>query len=136
MANTTPIYSKEGNISWATLDTANTAKDGTGTVATVFTADATNGSMIEKVVAEALGTNASSTVLRIFLNNGSTNTTAANNTLIKQISLPATTLSETSGQAPIIVYLKMAIPAGYKINVTIGTSVSAGWAVAGIGGNY
>ena len=37
-ANTIPIYSKAGQISWApvAVKTANTAKDGTGTVETIF----------------------------------------------------------------------------------------------------
>ena len=41
-ANTIPIYTKTGQISWdaTVLKTANTAKDGTGTVATLFTAGA------------------------------------------------------------------------------------------------
>src|SRR4051812_17212374 len=91
--NITPIYSKVGDIQWATILTANTAKDGTGTVVTIFVADATNGGRVERVRARALGTNVA-TVLRIFINNGSTNATAANNTLWAEATLPATTLSE------------------------------------------
>ena len=135
MANTSPIWSKEGNTSWATLTTANTATDGTGTVETIFTADATNGGKVEKIIAEASGTNTAS-VLRIFINNGTDPSTATNNTLFRQVGLPATTLTQLAGQAPVIVHLNFALPAGYKINVTIGTTVSAGWAVTAVGGNY
>ena len=41
-ANTVPIYSKAGQIGFgsALLQTANTAKDGTGTTALLFTAGA------------------------------------------------------------------------------------------------
>ena len=80
VANTSQIFSSKGQIAWQTLTTANTAKDGTGTVALIFTADASNGGRVERVRAVPLGTNTAS-VLRIFINNGSDPTTAANNTI-------------------------------------------------------
>lgn len=135
-ANTQPIYSRVAKATWAqSITTANTAKDGTGTVATVFTADATNGSWVEKIVFRSLGTNVA-TVARIFMNNGLTNATAANNTLFKEISLPATTVSETTAQADQELIIKVALPPGYKFNVTIGTTVAAGYSVTAVGGDY
>lgn len=136
-ANTLPIFIKQGQIEWGTsaLTTANTAKDGTGTVLTVFTADATEGSYAYKLRARPAGTNVA-TVLRIFINNGSTNATAANNILFDEITLPATTLSEVAALAMYEVPLNIALPPGYKINVTIGTTVSAGYYVSVVGGKY
>ena len=136
-ANINPIYSKLGDIQWpATLiATANTAKDGTGTVHTVFTADATNGGRLEKVRACPTGT-ATASVLRLFINNGSTNATPANNILVAEVSLPAITLSEVAAQSAVEVLCEFALPAGYKINATIGTTVAAGWALSAIGGKY
>lgn len=77
--NTTPIASRVGVNGWSIGDgnagttgpikTANTAKDGTGVVTTIFTADATNGGRVERVRARACGTNTAS-VLRVFINNG------------------------------------------------------------------
>jgi len=133
--NTTPVFTQVPNIAWGTIATANTAKDGTGTVVTVFTADATNGSVIDSVIFRAAGTNVA-TVARIFINNGSANSTPANNTLIGEITLPATTLSETSALSHYEYPLGRRLPAGYKVNLTIGTTVSAGYAVTGIGANY
>jgi hypothetical protein len=80
-ANTVPIYSKAGQIEWAPaeLKTANTAMDGTGTVAIIFTAGA-DGGRVERVRCKANGTNVA-TVLRLFINNGGDTTTAANNNL-------------------------------------------------------
>ena len=79
VANTAPIFSRQAHVSWVNgITAANTAKDGTGTVDTVFTADATNGSFLQKLIIRPRGTNVVS-VLRVFLNNGSTNATAANN---------------------------------------------------------
>lgn len=137
MANTNPIYPKEPQIEWgaSVITAANTAKDGTGTVDTVFTGDATNGSYIKELVFASAGTNIQ-TVARIFLNNGSGNSTAANNCLIAEITLLATTLSETVSQQKVVVPIDLPIPAGYKINVTLGTAVVAGYYVSANGGKY
>lgn len=135
--NSIPIYSKVGKINWnaANITAANTAKDGTGTVDTVFTADATNGSFVQKIVVRPKGTNVA-TVMRVFLNNGSTNATAANNSLLGEIGLPATTLSEVAAIAGQEVPINFALPPGYKLNVVIGTAVAAGFAVNVIAGDY
>ncbi len=136
MGNTAPIFSKVARVEWAPgITAANTAKDGTGTVDTVFTADATNGSYLQKLIARAKGTNVA-TVLRVFLNNGSTNATAANNVLIAEQTLPATTLSEVAALNGYEIPINLPIPPGYKVNVTLGTAVAAGYAVAGCGGDY
>jgi len=136
-ANTSPIYTRTPDVQWGTtaITTANTAKDGTGTVLTVFTADATEGGFVQKIRFRAAGTNVA-TVARIFINNGSTNATAANNILYDEIMLAATTLSEVAALALYEIPLMIPLPAGYKINVTIGTTVSAGYYVSAIGGKY
>ena len=139
-ANTAPIFSTKGSIQWnpAILNTANTAKDGTGTVATVATGNAAGnaaGNLIQKLVARALGTNVA-TVLRVFINNGSTNATALNNSLIAEMTLPATTLSEVAALPDYVLPLDLILPAGYKINCTIGTAVAAGFALTVMGGEY
>lgn len=142
-ANTSAIFSKVGDIQWGAtaIATANTAKDGTGTVLTVFTADATNGGRVERVRFRAIGTNVA-TVARVFINNGSTNATAANNVLLTEITLPATVLSETSSldnqEIPNLTdaLFPLVLPPGYKLNVTLGTTVAAGYMVAAIGGKY
>ena len=139
-ANTTPIFSAKGAIQWnpAILTAANTAKDGTGTVATVFTGNAAGnnaGNFVQKLIARSLGTNVA-TVLRIFINNGLVNTTAANNTLIAEMTLPATTLSEVAAQPDFVLPLNFAVPPGFKLNATLGTAVAAGYALTVIGGEY
>lgn len=136
-ANTQPVFSRLGDVQWApaALLTANTAKDGTGTVSTIFTADATNGGFVQKLLARAIGTNVA-TVLRVFANNGAVNTTAANNALVAEYTLPATTLSEIAAQPDFVVPLNIALPAGYKLNCTIGTTVAAGYMLSAVGGKY
>jgi hypothetical protein len=139
-ANTSPIFSNLGAIQWApaALNTANTAKDGTGTVATVFVGNTSGnnaGNFIQKLVARPLGTNVA-TVLRVFINNGLANTTAANNSLFAELTLPATTLSEVAAQPDFVLPLNFALPAGYKINCTLGTTVAAGYQLSIVGGQY
>lgn len=143
-ANTSPIFPLTPKTSWSTVATANTAKDGTGTVVTVATAGA-NGARVDQIKVRAAGTNVA-TVMRFFINNGSANTTATNNTLVHEATIAATTLSEVAALAdndiliakegaasvPPIPYL----PAGYKINVTIGTTVAAGLHVTVHYGDY
>jgi hypothetical protein len=133
--NTAPIYSAAPIINWGTVATANTAKDGTGTVVTVFTADATNGGRVEKLKTRALGTNVA-TVLRVFINNGSTNATAANNSLYSEMTIATTTLSEVAAQVDNELSMQLALPAGYKINIALGTTVAAGLQVTAVGGKY
>ena len=144
-ANLNPIFIESPDVQWGAADgngggagplkTANTAKDGTGTVLTIFTADITDGGMVFKVIARAVGTNTGS-VLRVFVNNGSTNATIANNSLIAELNLPGTTLSETTAQPDYEKELNIALPAGYKLNVTLGTTVAAGYQVSAVGGKY
>ncbi|MDE2383081.1 MAG: hypothetical protein KGO53_00565 [Alphaproteobacteria bacterium] len=139
-ANTAPIFSAQGSLQWTApgLTAANTAMDGTGTVTAVATGNAAGnaaGNFIQKVIARPLGTNAAS-VLRLFLNNGSTNATAANNALLAEVSLPATTLSQAAAMTGIEVPLNLALPPGYKINAAIGTTVAAGWMLTAVGGQY
>lgn len=142
-ANTTPIFPLTPKCSWGTIATANTAKDGTGTVVTVFTAGA-NGARIDQIKVRALGSNVA-TVMRFFINNGSANSTPANNSLVHEKTLAATTLSETSELVDNdVIILKGSdyvcpipyLPAGYKINVTLGTTVAAGLHVTVSGGDY
>jgi len=143
-ANTAPIYTLAPDVQWGSTDgnggaagplkTANTAKDGTGTVLTVFTAGA-DGSYVQEIRARSAGTNVAS-VMRVFLNNGSSNATIANNIMIAELQLPATTLTEIAALADYTINIQRAIPAGYKLNVTLGTTVAAGYFVSCFGGNY
>lgn len=143
-ANTLPITPITQNVSWGNVVTANTAKDGTGTVVTVFTAGA-NGSRIDQIKVRSAGTNVA-TVLRLFINNGSTNTVAANNSLAHEVTIAATTLSEVAALADNdITIIKNTtetacpipyLPAGYKINITIGTTIATALEITVWGGNY
>lgn len=136
-ANTSPIFSAFGDIEWGTsvLTTQNTAKDGTGTVLTCFSADSTNGGFVQRIRFRSAGTNIA-TVARVFINNGLTNATPANNILYDEITLAATTLSEVAALPVYELPLNFALPPGFRLNVTLGTTVAAGYYVSVIGGRY
>lgn len=135
VANTTPIFSRVPDVQFTPIITAaNTAKDGTGTVNIAFTAGA-DGSFLQQLIARPTGTNTAS-VMRVFLNNGGATTTATNNTLIGEIGLPAITLSEVAEVSGVGMTFNYAIPAGYRIVVTLGTAVAAGWQATVFAGDY
>ena len=134
--NTQPIYTASADTQWiGDALTANTTKDLTsGTAYLAFTASA-NGGYVQRLRLRPLGTNVAS-LARIFINNGDVTGTTANNILWDEISLPATTVSETSALPTYEIPLNFALPAGYRLFVTIATGVAAGFAITVIGGKY
>lgn len=142
-ANTSPIYSLKGDLSandGTTMPTNITTATGdyTGVSANhalVHTADPTSGSFIRKIKFVAAGTNVA-TVARIYINNGSANTTATNNTLFGQLSLPATTATNTAATTEPEYTMDLALPPGFRIYVGLGTTVASGWSVTAVAGQY
>lgn len=135
-AGTAPIFLDAPKLGWVTTGTsANTALDGTGTVATIFTADATDGGKIEKIRLCHLGSNIA-TVVRFFINNGSTNASAVNNTLVYEVTMAANTVSQTAASVMQEHKVDWVLQPGYKLNVTIGTAIANGIQVTAFGGSY
>lgn len=138
-ANTSPIFSASGAISLGSAITA-IVTDYTGIGANnvvAFTANATNGGFIQRIRFKAVGTNAVS-VARIYINNGSVNTTATNNTFYGELSLPATTASTTAGTVDIDYPMNFALPAGYRIviGISAAATLASGWVPTVIAGAY
>jgi hypothetical protein len=142
-ANTVPIYSIAGSVANNSATAMNqlvlaAANDYTGIdvdVSLIFTADPTNGSFIQRIRFKAGGTNTAS-VARIYLNNGSDPTTAANNCFYGECSLPGTTAIATAATVEIDYPMGFAIPAGFRIYFGLGTAVAAGWVACVIAGDY
>jgi hypothetical protein len=138
-ANTNPVFPLAPRIVVGqTLLTANTSKDGTGTVVTLYTAGA-DGAKVDGVNVAYTGTSVA-TVLRLYVNNGSATTTAANNTLIKAITVPANTMTSEVNTAADFFTTALAggsimLPAGYKITAHIAVTVAAAIAVTVTGGD-
>lgn len=141
--NNDPIYSKAGAVAnngttgMNQLVTA-AANDYTGAGANnslIFTADATNGSFVQRIRFKPGGTNVA-TVARIFINNGSTVGTASNNVFYGEVTLPATTATATTATIDVDYPLNFALPAGFRLYFGLGTAVAAGWVASVIAGNY
>ena len=144
--NTNPIFPLTPVNSWVSGAaanaatpgvTANTTKDlSSGTIyGPIFTGKAVDGSRLDFIKARPLGTNVA-TVIRIWINNGSATTTAANNALYLERTLSATTVSEIAELPDVILPLNISLPAGYRIYATFGTVVATGFHLTAIGGEY
>lgn len=82
-----PNYAATPSIQTAVISTANTNRDGTGTIGTVFTAG-TNGSRVEDITIKSTGTTTAG-MIRLFIHDGS------NTRLWREIQVPAVTPSGT-----------------------------------------
>ena len=136
-ANTAPVYVLTPNSTISAFVTAaNTATDGTGTVYTVYTAGA-NGGVFQGIRVKANGTNAAS-VMRVFLNNGSSAATTANNALIGELPLAATTGANNAAIGPDFFWPagNMVLTGSYVINICYGTAGASGWTATGLGGSF
>lgn len=139
-ANTSPIYLLTPNIVITAVVTgANTATDGTGTTTLCFTGG-TNGSRLDGINFQALGTNAA-TVARVFVNNGSTPATATNNNMIGDFPMAATTASNSTAIGPSFYWpnslaANKFIPSAYRVYVCYGTAPTGGIVATADGGDF
>ena len=147
-ANITPIFPLTPKMGIKTLTTADTSLSAPTTQGFALLTAGTNGMRLDAIKAKALGTNVQ-TVLRVFVNDG-LGTAAVNFALVAEYDLPAITLDADNATTEILLkpldtgesadyptkILPPAIPAGAKIYVSIGTTVAAGWAITGLGGDY
>ncbi|MGL5936365.1 MAG: hypothetical protein ACRCZI_12190, partial [Cetobacterium sp.] len=132
-ANNAPRYTGMSDFQGSiTVTAANTSKDLTsGTINLLYTAP-TDGALVTGVLAMPLGTNVA-TVARLFLNNGGATGTADNQVMVHQVSLPATTNSETAALLPVWIPIPRQfqdIKATHRLYVLLGTTVTAGWEFA------
>jgi len=134
--NTVPVFPRVADVQWNSgITAANTTADlTTGTSYLVFTADATNGGFVSQIDFKATPAgNTTATVARIWINNGSTTGTAANNNLIGEVTLAAITASATAETAKIVAMLNKYLPPGYRIYITIHTASANGWSATAWG---
>lgn len=146
-ANTNPIFTLTPRTGYTAvaMTAQNTNLTGAGTLSgggtdiyTVFTAG-TNGSFVQRVRFKAAATGGAAAVARIFINSNPTpggNPAAGDGVLFDEITLPLTTVSTTAATAVYELPLNFAIPAGYRIMITLGAAVTGGWYASCIGGDY
>ena len=134
-ANSLPIYGRTSDlqIGGAVIgSSANTATDGTGAnTYLIYTADATEGSFVQKVTLKPISTTAA-TVARLWVcedtgtfTAGTTNT-AANTSLLAEVAVAAWTASNTLASPAYEIALNVPMIASTKLLMTFGTSTGAG----------
>lgn len=133
-----PTQLNAGAVNGALLSTAmagTTNYDGTTAAGTamvlVYTAGSAGGQLPKLRVryastagAAASGTT-TATVVRIWANNGSANTTAANNILLGEVAVPAVTMTQVAAltQPTDFDFGLLSVPAGYRIYAGLATAV-------------
>lgn len=114
-----PGYASTVKVGIGALSVANTNRDGTGTIETVFTAGA-SGSRIDRIVIKAKG-NTTAGVIRLFIYNGTTSY------LWREIAVSAITVSATvagfesamsSNNAADIGFLPLVLPVNYILKAS------------------
>ena len=138
------IFTNIPKISWVQVSAADGGTDGTDAdVQLVFTADATDGSFLNKLILTPRSTSGSTTTsaaaARVYINNGSTVATGTNNVLVKELTLPATAVNVTgttmvpSFELP----FNYQLPPSYRVYIGItAMAANTNWAVCAIGGDY
>lgn len=137
-ANTSPIFTRQGDLQWnsSPIITANTTTDLTsGTIYLIHTADSTEGGYVQKVRLLPLGTNVA-TVARLWINNNGDTGTATNNSLLEEITMPTTTVSQVAKLTEQEMAIAMALPPSYRLYITLGTTVAAGFHAVAVAGKY
>jgi hypothetical protein len=142
-ANTSPIFSIAGDAQWTTLMTANNPTHVSGNTSDLVFSAGTNGSYVQKIrfrhFAIVVSTsNANATVARVWINNGSDVAIPANSTLFDEITIATMTYSAAAAQVNYELPLNFALPAGYRLYVTLGVAPTANTAIQAtvIGGDY
>jgi hypothetical protein len=141
--NTNPIFIGTPNVQWAklfasSLPTGSHNACGTlGTDIMVAYSASANGSRIDEVKIVSLGTN-NPTIVRLFVNNGLDNTIPTNNSLIDEVLIAGTTISENTNR-PVeqIFYTNgLNLGASHRLLAVTSVSQSAGLHITAFGGDY
>lgn len=117
---TGPAFAATPRIGAVTVSTANTARDGTGTIATVITAGS-SGTKINEVVLKATD-NPADSVVTLFVYDGSTYF------LFDEVDLgdPAAASTTVTGYRTSVSYANLILPSGWSLRAAITVALTAG----------
>lgn len=123
----TPIFAQAGRHAVAAISTANTNRDGSGTIGTVFTTDATDGSILTRIDVTATGTTTAG-VVRLYVHNGSSAF------LWREILVGAITPSASIAAFMRRMLVDLPLPAGWSLRAS--THNAETFNVAAWGGDF
>lgn len=146
-ANSDPIFTKNGKIGSVLVTAANTSSQGGGTIGTdiflAFTADATNGSFVQRVrliPTATTPTTTTATVARVFISSVTSGTTTSANTYLwDELTLPAVAADNASAAVmEFDILLGFALPASYTILITnhAAPAANTAWRAVVVAGDY
>jgi hypothetical protein len=139
-------YTKNARQASVAISTANTNRDGTGTMTIVWTApafvDATNpgGSRIERIIIQATGTTTAGMV-RLFVSNDATANSAANTFLYEEVPVtaatPSTTVQAYATALQAVTYQTLfPIMIGPGCTLRVSTANAESFVITAMGGDY
>jgi len=139
-------YTKNARQASVTINTANTNRDGTGSMQIAWTAPAftsdinPGGSRIERVLLQATGTTTAGMV-RLFVSSDATANTAANTFLYEEIPVtaatPSTTISAWAASLQAVTYQTLfPIILGPGCTLRVATANAESFVVTVMGGDY
>lgn len=128
-----PQYAATPKVGIAQISVANTARDGTGTIGTVFTAG-TNGGRIDSVNIKATGTTTAG-MIRLFMHDGT------NSRLLTEVPVMAITAAATSttfeaqlNANTMSQLLPIVVPTGYSLRAS--TNNAEQFNITAMGGDF
>lgn len=137
--NVQPIFARVAKIGFGQITQAVTGADLTNATL-IFTADSTNGSIVNEVRVKYLpGTSTVATAFRVWINNNGTISTTTNNSLIAEITIPAITTIQTAATSDFVIPMSrggIVLPPSYKMYATVGTYSTGTFMVTALGGDY
>jgi hypothetical protein len=110
-----PTFATIPHVEMAQVTTANTLRDGTGVLVTIFTAG-TNGSRFERVRIKAVANTSSSNQIRFFISDG------VNTRIIRETQMVAVTASATVTSFEAVETFGMVLPFGWSIRASTVTA--------------
>jgi len=131
-ANTSPIFTLTPRISSARISTANTARDGTGTLGSVCTG-ATNGTRVDRVTITATGTTTAGMV-RLFLDDGAGAIRFVKEVAVSALTPTATVMAFSFEWVRTDTYPVVVLPSGYILKA--GTHNAESFDVVAHGGDF
>ncbi len=116
----TPAFASTPRIAFTTVSTANTNRDGTGTIATVLSAGS-NGTQIREIVLKATADPADS-IVTLFLHDGT------NFSLFDEVYLgnPAPATATLMSYRSSVRYDNLILPSGWSLRAAITAALTAG----------
>lgn len=116
----TPAFASTPRIAFTTVSTANTNRDGTGTIATVLSAGS-NGTQIREIVLKATADPADS-IVTLFLHDGT------NFSLFDEVYLgnPAAATATLMSYRSSVRYDNLILPSGWSLRAAITAALTAG----------